>query len=503
MQQEFNAKARRRKDARGEGENGSQAKVYRLVARIGRANFFFASWRLCAFALKSSSLTALIRLRRGAAAAGCAFALAAGAQDAAPPAVTTNAPPAESWWNWHMANTDVGQLHPSFPAQYSGPNSLNNHFESAETVAFDVFGGLRLWQGAELHLDGLAWQGFGLSRTFGIEAFPSAEAYKLGAPVGNFTLARAYIRQTINLGGQSQDVANDAFHLPGRQDESRVVVTVGEISLLDIFDNNTYASDPQSQFLNWAFVGNEAWDYPANSLGYITGLAAELYQPQWAARYGFFQEPRVANGLGIDTAYLRAWGMVLELERHFHLASHPGDVRLLAYANRAHMGSYEEAVDSSLRPINLVATRSYRIKYGFCLNLEQEVFKDVGLFARLGWSDGHTEAWAYSDVDDAASMGASLNGELWKRPNDSFGLAGVVSAASRIHQQFLEDGGLGILAGDGALNYGLEKAMETYYNVQIWKNLHASADYQFIIDPAFNRARGPVSVLGARIHWDF
>jgi high affinity Mn2+ porin len=278
---------------------------------------------------------------------------------------------------------------------------------------------------------------------------------------------------------------------------------VGEISLLDIFDNNAYASDPQSQFLNWAFVGNEAWDYPANSLGFITGLAAELYQPQWALRYGFFQVPRHSNGLGIDPGYLRAWGMVTELERDFNLGKHPGAIRLLAYVNRAHMGSYEDAVDGPVRPADILASESYRYKYGICLNLQQEVFKDFGLFSRLGWSDGHTEAWAYSDVDDSASMGVSINGELWRRTNDTFGLAGVVSAASRIHQHFLEDGGLGILAGDGALNYGLEKAMETYYNFQVWKSLHVTADYQFIIDPAFNRARGPVSVLGGRIHWDF
>jgi len=122
---------------------------------------------------------------------------------------------------------------------------------------------------------------------------------------------------------------------------------------------------------------------------------------------------------------------------------------------------------------------------------------------RLGWSDGNNEAWAYSDVDDGASMGLSVSGDIWKRPNDTYGLAGAVNALSRVHQQFFEDGGTGILAGDGALSYGLEKAMETYYSFQVWKSLRLTADYQFVIDPAFNRARGPVSVLGGRIHWDF
>ncbi len=242
---------------------------------------------------------------------------------------------------------------------------------------------------------------------------------------------------------------------------------------------------------------------PANSLGFITGAAVEWYRPPWVLRYGLFQVPRQSNGLAEDPAYLRAWGMVTELERRFHLRQDPGAVRLLAYVNRARMGSYEDADDDPVQPANITLSQGYRYKYGFCLNAEQEVIKDAGVFMRLGWSDGKSEAWEYSDVDQSASMGLSLNGDLWKRPNDTYGLAGVLSALSRVHQQFFEDGGTGILAGDGALSYGLEKALETYYSFQVWKSLQLTADYQFVIDPAFNRARGPVSVLGGRIHWQF
>src|SRR5208283_780387 len=173
-----------------------------------------------------------------AVAALLALSLRAGAQDAQPQPQPqlTNATPC---WNFHAANTEVGQWQPSFPAQYSGPNSLNNHSQTSETVDLDLLLGVRLWQGAELHLDGMAWQGFGLSHTLGIEAFPNAMAYKIGAPIGDFTLARAFIRQTINLGGEQQVVADDALHLPGKQDQRRIVITLGEMSLLDIFDNNT------------------------------------------------------------------------------------------------------------------------------------------------------------------------------------------------------------------------------------------------------------------------
>jgi high affinity Mn2+ porin len=428
---------------------------------------------------------------------------AAQTNNAPQPTLPNPAAAKEQLWNLHMANTEVGEWHPSFPAQYSGPESLDNHSATSETVALDLFLGARLWKGAEFHLDGLFWQGFGFNHTLGIEAFPSAEAYKIGSQKGNITPARVFLRQTIGLGGDQEPVADDAFHLGGQQDISRLTLTVGQISVLDIFDQNSYAGDPASQFLNWALVGNEAWDYPANSLGYITGFAAELNQPHWTARYGMFQEPRVQNGMAIDPAYLRAWGMVTELERRFTVHDHPGAVRWLAFLNRADLGSYAEAADNPERPANIVATRDYRLNYGFGLNTEYDLAKGVGAFARLGWNAGQTEDWAYADVQKSGSAGLSIKGDFWLRSNDTVGLAGIVNGISRVQQQFFADGGLGILAGDGALNYGLEKTMETYYNFQVWKTLHVTADYQFIIDPAYNRARGPVSVLSARVHWDF
>ena len=298
----------------------------------------------------------------------------------------TNAPSAPSQlWNIHMQATYVGDWHSSFPAQYSGPESLDNHAASAETVSADVFLGARLWQGAEFHLDGLFWQGFGFNHTAGIEAFPSAQAYKVGSPSGNVAPARVFFRQTIGLGDDQEPVTDDALHLAGQQDVSRLTLTVGEISVLDIFDQNSYASDSTSQFLNWALVGNEAWDYPADSLGYITGFAAELNQPDWIARYGFFQMPTAANGMAINQQYLQAWGMVTELERRFVIHNHPGAVRLLSFLNRVDSGTYADALDNPARPA-VVADPNYCLNYGFGLNTEYELTKGVGVFSRLGWN---------------------------------------------------------------------------------------------------------------------
>jgi len=362
---------------------------------------------------------------------------------------------------------------------------------------------LRLWQGAEGHIDGLLWQGFGLSKTLGVEGFPNGEAVRLGTDVPNVNLARVFVRQTFGLGDEQEPIEDDALHLASMRNVSRITVTVGRMSAKDIFDPNAYANDPRTQFMNWGLMANEAWDYPADSLGYTTGLAAELNQPHWAVRYGFFQVPRSSNGTAQDAHYLEAWAMVVEFERRYQWRDHPGAVRLLAFLNRANMGSYQAAIDSPVRPADIEASREYRYKYGFGLNVEQELIKNLGAFTRVGWSDGQNEAWMFSDVDRTFTLGLSLKGESWHRPDDTLGIGGILTGAATVHHEFLAAGGTGILAGDGALTYGMEKAMEFYYDFQVWKTIHLTLDYQFVANPAFNRDRGPISVLGARLHLEF
>ncbi len=415
----------------------------------------------------------------------------------------TNDQASEQAWNWHVQNTDIVQGDPSFRAKYSGPNSLDNHGEVRETVSLDLYGGVRLWPGAEAYADGLMWQGFGLSQTRGVDGFPNGEAFRTGNEVPNVNLARLFIRQNISLGSEQESVEDDQLQLAEKRDVSRITLTLGKLSVKDIFDNNAYANDPRTQFMNWALMANEAWDYPADSIGFETGFAAELDQPQWALRYGFFQMPKFSNGVRQDENYLKAWGMVTEFERRYAIENHPGAIRVLAFLNRAHMGSYQEAINNPARPADIQATRAYRYKFGFGLNVEQEIAKNVGVFSRVGWSDGENEAWVFSDVDRTATLGLSVKGESWHRPDDTIGVAGVINALSRVHQEFFEAGGTGILAGDGRLTYGLEKILETYYDFQVWKTIHLSADYQFVVDPAFNRDRGPVSIFAGRLHWEF
>jgi high affinity Mn2+ porin len=426
----------------------------------------------------------------------------------------------EQNWNFHVQNTYIVQGYPGFPAQYSGPNSLPNGGATRETVTLDLFAGVRLWPGAEAHVDGLMWQGYGLGSTYGIEAFPNGDAYKAGTATPYFNFARLFIRQTIGLGGEQEDVPDGQLTLAGKQDISRLTFTLGRFSPLDICDDNTYANDPHTQFMNWAMMGNLAWDYGQDTIGYTTGFAVELNQPNWALRYGFFQMPADKNGFTGDDQYLMSpqmgaygpflssWAMMTEFERRYSVNDHPGKIRFLAWLNEADMASYSTATANLEANPNdveadIAAARSYRYKYGFGLNWEQEIAKNVGVFSRLGWNDGHEETWTFTDVNWTASLGVSVKGEVWRRPDDTFGFAGVVSGASSDNQKFLEAGGTDMLDGDGALSYSPEKILETYYDFPIWKTIHFALDYQFIADPAFNTSRGPVSVFGARLHWEF
>ena len=446
------------------------------------------------------------------------------AQDSAqPPSQTppvthdTSVEPVIQHWNIHGQVTETPQGDAGFRALYSGPNSLNSKGEVQETFTSDLYVGARLWHGAEIHVDGLLWKGFGLSNDKGIEAFPNGDAFKLGFTTPHFMFARLFIRETIGFGGKRESVPDGFLTLAGEQDISRLTFTLGRLSPTDMFDNNAYAQDAHSQFLNWAMMTNLSWDFPADSVGYTTGLVVELHQPQWALRYGFFQVPNTKNGFtaddqilmfprdGGDGPFFRSWGMAMEFER-WYSSVHTGTIRALSFVNEANTLGYREA--TALLQVNgptadLSPARAFRRKYGFGLNWEQKVTDNVGLFSRLGWNNGQVEGWMYNDSTWTASLGTSVKGTAWHRTNDTFGLAYVVSGAARSAQEFLEAGGTDILDGDGALTYGRERVMEAYYSLAIWKSVRITPDYEFVDNPAFNRDRGPGSVFAIRLHAQF
>ncbi len=452
-----------------------------------RAFHLFAAWALLACCSFSAAQNALPNAANSLSSTSVAAASGSDAEN----------------WSIHMQNTNVLQGHTGIRSPYVGQDSLHSSAEMRQTISMDLLLGLRLWSGAEIHVDGLMWEGYGISNALGMAGFPNGEAFRKGTSAPNGNISRAFIRQSFGLGSEMEDAPDGALFLNGRQHVSRLTFTLGRFSAKDIFDNNAYANDARTQFMNWSLMANGAWDYPADSLGYTTGAAAELYLQDWALRYGFFQVPNVSNGIAMDPHIWKAWAQVLELEHKHEIGGHPGAVRFLAYANRANMGSFRQTVDNPARPADITNSRAYRIKYGFGLNAEQEIASGVGIFTRLGWSNGEAESWSFTDVDSTASLGISAKGAAWDRPNDTLALAFIVNSISSVHSIYHQQGGNGILVGDGTQTYGAEKVIETYYDFGVYQWLHVAFDYQFAMNPAYNQDRGPVHIFGARLHWEF
>jgi high affinity Mn2+ porin len=404
----------------------------------------------------------------------------------------------------HGQTTFIEQYAPSFRSPYVGQNSLipNQGRETWDTM---FSAGFKLWRGAEFWIDPEIGQGFGLSNTEGVAGFPSGAAFKVGAAVPYPRIQRAFIRQTIDLGGKSQTVEADQNQFAGSQTADRLVITVGKFSVSDVFDTNKYAQNPRKDFMNWALIDAGAFDYAADAWGYSYGTAAEWYQGDWTLRGGLFDLSIVPNAQELDTSFGQ-FQWLGEIERRYELWGHPGKIAVTGFLSRGRMGSFQDAINLAQitgGPADIAAVRKYQSRGGISMNVEQEITTDLGVFMRAGWADGNIEPYEYTDVDRTVAAGLSLKGKQWGRPDDTFGLAGIVNEISGVHRQFLNDGGLGILVGDGMLPHpGPEQIIETYYAFPLLAST-VTLDYQFIVNPAYNRDRGPASVIGARVHGEF
>jgi high affinity Mn2+ porin len=414
--------------------------------------------------------------------------------------------PESDEWNVHAQTTILPQGYPSFRSPYAGTNSLPGSGQIQQTWTTTAFLGARLWDGGEFYFDPELAQGFGLNGTLGLAGFPNGEAQKAGAAFPKIRAQRYYIKQTFGLGGEQEEVADGPNQLPGKRDIDRVTLVVGRFAIGDFFDNNAYAHDPRADFMNWALWESAAYDFPADLPGFTRGAMIELNRKDWAVRGAFVEVPSQPNS---DVLTFKTGGAVVEFEERHTIFEQPGKLRIGAFGNQGVTGNYHqalaiEATDPS-QDINdvMASIRHVNPKYGFYANLEQQVVKDVGVFARASWNDGQNEILSFTDVDRSLSGGVAIKGSYWGRENDTIGIGGVINGLSTTHRDFLAAGGLGLLIGDGRLNYSPEQILEAYYAYRVAKNFTVTADYQFINNPAYNADRGPVSIFSCRMHAEF
>ena len=423
------------------------------------------------------------------------LSVAAAAQDAA-----------DERWTLSYQATSIGQCHGAFRSAYVGANSLQDARECDASLSSTLFLGLRLDRDTQIYFDPEIAGGKGFSGVTGIADFPNGEMPRVAGATPTPYLARLYAVHDFGFGPDREAVAGDDNQLAGQRPATRYTIVAGRFTVTDFFDNNRYTHDPRTQFMSWGTMYNGAWDYPADTRGYTWGLLQEFHTRRWSVRYASAAEPRTANGMRFDRRLLRDRSDMFEGEWRYRPRRREGTIRLLSFVNHADAGSYAAALrlaDQTGGVPDVTATRRPGTrKYGFGVNLEQEVARDIGVFARLGWNDGKTESFAFTAIDRLASGGVSVGGARWGRPLDSVAAAFTTAGLSGVHAAYLARGGLDFLIGDGALRYGLESVFETYYNISLGWGLFAAFDLQHVVNPAYNTTRGPLWIPSVRLHME-
>ena len=406
-------------------------------------------------------------------------------------------------WSIHFQQTVIPQHKPKINAPYSGENSLTDTSETQTSLTTTIFLGRRLWKGATAFYNPELAGGSGLSQARGVAGFTNGECFRIGNPSPTIYTARLFLRQDFALKNTKTEAEEDAANsIEGQRPANRFTLTVGKFSIADYFDNNSYAHDPRSQFMNWALMSTGGWDYPANTRGYTWNVVAELTREDYAIRAASSLVPTYANGPDLNWGWANNNSNTLEFEKSTTFFGKEGKLRALAFYTTTYMGSYAEATKQTNPDITLTR-KNGRIKYGFGINYEQKLSDETGMFLRASWNDGNNETWAFTEIDHSVS-GGFVKDNLFGRKNDRLNIGFALNGISDFHRQYLAKGGYGFIIGDGRLpNYGLETIFEINYNAKITEWLSVTPDYQLVINPAYNQDRGPVHAIALRFHTEF
>jgi len=412
------------------------------------------------------------------------------------------------FWLSGQANF-IFQTHPDFHAAYSGQNSLSPHYEKATSRVMTLYTGVRLNNSTEILVDIEEAGGAALSTGLGLAGNTDLDIVRNPSLSKAPYLGRGIFHKVIALSKDKIENQRNFLSLFDELPRRRLEFRFGKFSMPDFLDQNSAGSDTHFQFSNWTVDNNGAWDYAADTRGYTVGFTLDYEDRNWGFRFAEGLMPKVANGIDLVWKPWQAHAENWEYElRRGMVPKKAGVVRVLAYVNHANMGIYRDAIaqfKERLVAVPEITNHPWHItaKYGFGINLEQNLTRSVTAFARWGWDDGKTESFAYTEVDSNLAVGAVAYGMKWHRKQDRAGVVLVTNGIKKDHQIYLADGGSGFLLGDGKLNYGREKILEAFYTAHVWRGIYIAPGVQHINNPGYNRDRGPVIVPSLRAHVEF
>lgn len=449
-----------------------------------------------------------------------------------------------SWFPQFLGfkGTIVTQYSAPFTSPYSGPMSFggppsggeNGGGKSIETTqSYGIYLGSNISNNLKAYLDIQMFKGNGVGGGQGLGGYPNSLYIRAGSEdLGKSPyIARAFLIYYVPLSKALEKKERYPDTLEGYYPKEYVYFKAGKFSIADDFDNNTYANSPRTQFLNYDFNYNPAWDYGADTRGYTTAIETGIVKKSYSFKVALGAEPTKANGNTYDESGAYSLNTQLSIR-----PNESGSViRILGMLNYGRMASYRQVLDN----FNYYATVCENTQYGFpgydspliCaesrnkkhykwglfLNFEQPLFNDgkTGFFLRAGFNNGQTEDFAYTDVDRTISFGFSISGENWKRPKDNLGIGFAINGLSSAHKEYLTKG-TSFMVGDtncyitnGSLScpnvyhYGKEKILEVYYRFVINNYVDLSPDFQFIDNPGYNKDRGPLYIYSLRLNTIF
>jgi high affinity Mn2+ porin len=432
-------------------------------------------------------------------------------------------------WNAYGQVTWISSLKAPFHAAYNNLNGSNMSlvptFEHSFTGSATLYLGMRLWQGTEVYYVPEVIAENPLSHLRGIGgSIQNFELQKGGSKMPQIYRARAYVQQTIGLGGKKSWKSSDPMQLESRLDSRRVVFRVGNFSILDFMDKNEFAGDPRQQFFNMAFMTYSAYDFGSDARGLSLGGVVEFYYDDWALRLGRITPPKNPNDLNFELRLDRHFGDQVEIEHRHELLGQSGAVRVLGYRNRLRTGRFDDAIaafeadptgknaatcpgyhydSTNANAPDLCWARKTNNKVGFGLSIEQHFTEDLGISVRGMLSDGKTEVYAYTPTDYSIAAALLSKGRPWRRPRDLAGVGFAANFISSSHARYLGMGGVDGFIGDGKIRQAAESVAELFYSLNVASWVWLSLDYQHLMNPAFNADRGPVEIFAGRAHAEF